>query len=342
MVILEIIQLSILAASCIYFSYTDIRFNRIRNKTVSILTGIAGLFDIIYYSVFARNAVKPFLIIAGVMSAAAVIMYAAHIWAAGDSKFMILVSLLIPVSSKGDEWRDYYEIMIPVYAFAAGFIFLIADTIVNMRKEAVSVNREKFAGKIKLTFLQFIINSIYVITLLKIEDFVLRKTGFQLGPFQLIFNICLLILIGHFHFFQTKAVVGFTTGASLLYSIGTGIWILSPIRLLYYGIAFVFVILQQLIGEFNYREIPTADVKTGMVLSMGSSMLLINSRVKGLPGISHEDMRNRLSEEEAEAVRRWESSRHGQKTVTIVRKIPFAVFISIGTGCYFVLRGIRG
>ena len=44
-----------------------------------------------------------------------------------------------------------------------------------------------------------------------------------------------------------------------------------------------------------------------------------------------EDLEARLTEEEAESVHRWEKSKYGSDTVVIVRKIPFAVFLALGT-----------
>ena len=45
-----------------------------------------------------------------------------------------------------------------------------------------------------------------------------------------------------------------------------------------------------------------------------------------------------ITEEEAESIRRWETSRYGQPEIVIVRKIPFAVFISIGAVLYTFAR----
>ena len=45
-----------------------------------------------------------------------------------------------------------------------------------------------------------------------------------------------------------------------------------------------------------------------------------------------------ITEEQAESIRRWETSKYGQKEITIVRKIPFAIFISFGTIVYVIMR----
>ena len=74
-----------------------------------------------------------------------------------------------------------------------------------------------------------------------------------------------------------------------------------------------------------------------MILSAFSSMMMQSSKITGLPGISTEDLRNRLTEEEAESVRRWGKSAKGVSEVSIVKKIPFAIFLAMGYACYFVI-----
>lgn len=83
-------------------------------------------------------------------------------------------------------------------------------------------------------------------------------------------------------------------------------------------------------GKYVYESVPTEDVKAGMILSKSTVVCFAPSRVKGLPQISYEDMRSRLTEEEAAAVRRWKDSKYGKETVVTVRKIPFASFIAVG------------
>ncbi|MCD8216029.1 MAG: hypothetical protein LUC97_10385 [Clostridiales bacterium] len=51
-----------------------------------------------------------------------------------------------------------------------------------------------------------------------------------------------------------------------------------------------------------------------------------------------EDIRSKITEEEAESIKRWENSKYGQHEIIIVRKIPFAIFISIGTVIYTFAR----
>ena len=54
------------------------------------------------------------------------------------------------------------------------------------------------------------------------------------------------------------------------------------------------------------------------------------SKIPNLPEISHEDMRSRLTEEQAAAVVKWGKGKGGLAEVQIVRKMPYAIFIFIG------------
>ena len=81
---------------------------------------------------------------------------------------------------------------------------------------------------------------------------------------------------------------------------------------------------------YNYKTIPTEDVTEGMVLSGTDTLFMQQSRVKGLPALSDETLRSRITAEEADSVKRWGKSKYGKSEISIVRKIPFAAFLSIG------------
>lgn len=73
-----------------------------------------------------------------------------------------------------------------------------------------------------------------------------------------------------------------------------------------------------------------------MILSTVSTIIMQSSITKGLPSISTEDLKSRLTLDEIESIKIWARATH-TKTLTIVRKIPFAIFISIGFISYFIL-----
>ena len=77
------------------------------------------------------------------------------------------------------------------------------------------------------------------------------------------------------------------------------------------------------------------EIKKGIILSTFSSVLMQNSRIIGFHSISTEDLSRGLTESEVDSIKREAKSR--KKTeITMIRKIPFAIFISFS---YIILYG---
>ena len=74
-----------------------------------------------------------------------------------------------------------------------------------------------------------------------------------------------------------------------------------------------------------------------MVLSYTTVFKFTQSRVKGLPQTTSENMGSRITQEEADSIIRWADSKYGQETIVILRKIPFAIFITAGYLIYIVI-----
>ena len=106
-----------------------------------------------------------------------------------------------------------------------------------------------------------------------------------------------------------------------------------------YLFVFALVLCQMTIKTSIYEDIEIADLKKGMILTTFSSMLMQKSITKGLPAVSHEDLRSRLTEQEIESIKLWAKATK-IRSLTIVKKIPFAIFISIGLFFYCIMWGI--
>ena len=115
-------------------------------------------------------------------------------------------------------------------------------------------------------------------------------------------------------------------------------WASVPVRL--QGYAAVIILCQMTITASLYKQIPTETVQKGMILSTSSTVQMQPSRVRGLPGVSREDLRDRLTDEQASSVRRWGKTEKGSPVVTIMRKVPFAIFLVLGYAMYFLMWSI--
>ena len=99
----------------------------------------------------------------------------------------------------------------------------------------------------------------------------------------------------------------------------------------------VVMIFREIADKYNYKEIKTDDIKEGQILSFKTVLCFNASKVKGLPITTTEDFRSRITSEQAESIKKWKNSKNGQDTITIVRKLPFAIFITIGTIAFVML-----
>ncbi|MDO5445842.1 MAG: hypothetical protein Q4F31_09525, partial [Eubacteriales bacterium] len=117
---------------------------------------------------------------------------------------------------------------------------------------------------------------------------------------------------------------------------------LSGIKWGMYVVVILLVLFRSFADKYNYKTIPVSDLRPGMILSMGSILLFAKSRVKGLPAFSTEDLKSRLSAEEVDSINRWSQTTNGQEAIVIVRKIPFALFIGVGTLLFAIWEVLVG
>ena len=100
------------------------------------------------------------------------------------------------------------------------------------------------------------------------------------------------------------------------------------------GVMFLRIIAER----YNYQEIPTVSVKERMIPAAVTVLAFKKSKVRGLPTCMTEDLRARLTCEEVDSILRWKDSKQGKSTIIIVRKIPFAIFITIGTMIFLIME----
>ena len=108
-----------------------------------------------------------------------------------------------------------------------------------------------------------------------------------------------------------------------------------------YCILLAALFLRYILNGYNYKTIETSNVSKGDVLAYSSILLFEKSKIVGLPQVTTEDISSRISDEQAEAIKKWGKSKNGGTSIIVVRKIPFAIFIIIGELLYFILRVFR-
>lgn len=337
MLVCEICLILVLVFLGVYTSATDIRYGIIQNKVLIATLSIGMILDCIYYGIFAREFTVTFLINLLVISALAVALYAFHFWAAGDSKLLFGICLLFPARfyDAGDKTRISALLMI-LLIFLLAYLYVILDSVYQALKNTRFFGSGKISKNEVITFLkQYVMCFIYLNALSRICSHFLGQIYYE--------NMLAFMFVNIFLAFVIQRKVLFRKWYALLIAVVVNIvlyqkggTIKDNIRI--YAILLVVLLLRYLVSGYNYAEIETNQVKAGMILSVATVLEFQKSRVKGLPGTTNEDMSTRLSEDEADAIRRWEQSKYGKEKIVIVRKIPFAIFITSGSVIFLLIR----
>lgn len=322
-------------------SVTDIKENKISNRLL-LLFGITGIILTIAQYILKTNILwGAYFLNLTLVVVFSMVLYILHIWAAGDSKLLIVLGILLPanycmLAGKIVPW----SVLVVALSFIVSFIYLLAESVWLFITHRGTFSLKNVTKNSKQFFIAYVRNIIYISFALKLENFFAKDWFNEHSLAILGINISLILLISSFEFLKKFPVVAFIFVLSIALSVYTGEWFLSVSRLKYYLLVVIIMLLRIMISEYNYATIPTSEVKKGMILSSVTTVFMSKSRVKGLPGISREDMRSRLSAEEAEAVVRWSKTKNGLKEVQIVRKVPYAIFIFSGLLIYSVLWGL--
>ena len=99
-------------------------------------------------------------------------------------------------------------------------------------------------------------------------------------------------------------------------------------------------LVRKLMSFHNYEAVHISDLQPGMILSTASSLLFQDQKTTILK-ISKESMSDRLSEEDISYIYKWVDKHPGYDKVSIVRKLPFSAFISLGFVIFLVLGALK-
>lgn len=335
MILCEVCLLACAAALCVQSIWTDVRAGQIKNKYLLFWLAASVLLNSIYYICYAGaylQATAWNLVLSALVSVG---FYAIHIWSAGDSKLIVVLLSLLPGRLC---WAGAETVFPAAYLFLAlfsiGYLYLVGEAIwLDFRSHTFrrpSLSRAAVCHTVR--------EYLRVWVILYAWNCILST----LFPVFMENNVVLTSLLSYFlitilrerPLYHAKAFLVVCAAVDLFFLVWTWNGI-QPERILRTVQTLVLVLVMMwatwIAGKYVYQEIPTDQVKAGMILSRSTVVLLLPSKVKGLPKESFEDLRSRLSEEEAAAVRRWKTSKYGRDTVLIVRKIPFAACIAAGT-----------
>lgn len=329
----------VLIILCICVTVTDIKNGIIGNKPIFTALCIGVFLNLMgFITDSSHMAVQMINVLLAVLLS--VLLYCAKIWAAGDCKLLCVIAVLVPYELYLNIFNKYMALVIwTAIIFAVSYVYLIIESVVMAIKRKHVIGKNKFMN-LFLSFWGKWISCIVYITLIDSVLPMIFPYEAEYNAVVLIVNVALIMLISGIPALKSKHVIAIAFLIEVLLRLITVQPIFTKLLILNGFITLAFVAMRFLIDEYNYDVVKTQNIKKGMILSAATTLQFINSKVHGLPGQSTEDLRSRLTDSEAIAVRKWENSKYGTHTVQIVRKMPFAIFIFIGTIVFMSLGAI--
>lgn len=343
MTILETALCTILLVVLIYSGYTDCTSSQISNKLILLSGSAALVINVLYYVVFAGEYLKLFATNLIMIAVVGFVFYAYHLWAAGDCKLILVVGLCIP-----GRFYSFWDIgsapafVIFILVFSLAFLYVIVESFFLGLK-----NKDL----LKLSFKNIDYVSVLLSYFSMVSVIMLINWGiWKLFAKALNDNLILSMAVSFLVVLSLSQIRNRLSKQELLYVTLTG-W--TAVGVLVFTkqyslnltadyqswiMVLILMFLRMVAEKYNYRTIPTQSLKCGQILSAGTVLSFLPSKVQGLPTGTTEDLRSRLTQAEVDSIKRWESSKYGKPFVVIVRKIPFAIFIGVGTIVFIILE----
>ena len=320
-------------------SFSDLKEGCIYNRTLLIFTGLSAVIDLIYYGYYARDLFLLFLINFIMLAVISLVLFYSHSFAGGDCKLVLVMGLLYPA----DYYLVYGNTAVTIFfalgiAILYGYAYLLLASVYGLLSKKNQMTKE-YVKNYLFSFLKSFVSATIYISGVHLLIITLAERGIYINSW-IVRLICIGLawLIGKYDFLRKMYVVLLVLAIDLIGGVILGT-ITFSVNLENYILVLALLLCQMTIRTSLYEEVQITDIKKGMILSMGASLLMQGSRVRGLPGISSEDLKSRLTEEETESIKRWAKSKKIE-SLLIVKKIPFAVFIFLGFISYFLIWSV--
>lgn len=338
--VIEIIQLLLISVLCVIVCVTDIHKGLITNKTLLPFFALGIILSVFEFTIFFKALWIEYLKNVSFIIAVSIVLYASHIWAGGDCKLTILIALLFPARLYLNYNNSRFNLwLILIITFCAGFIYTIVDSTVRFIKTRFRLDYIFNAKKILIMFHRYIKNLLLLVAV-GLTFNVVFSNFIKINNI-VYFLICVIIVYfaNKFKVLNIKVLIAALALFDALMIVFTRY---IPFRKAwYYYLLLLGIMLIKVFAEnYNYETICVDELKKGYILSRYDTLLFQNSKVTGLPPLSDETLKSRLTESEVESVKTWSKTKQGKNEITIVRKMPFAIFITVGVICYIILGGL--
>lgn len=333
LIISEMLLLVIMLCVGVGCAAMDIQKGIVPNKWVMSAGCLALGIQLVYCACLSRAYFITWLVNMTLADLFALLLYAAGIWAAGDVKLFMAMYACVP-SRLLDGGGFAFSIIPYLYIFMPAMAWVAIDTLWHTLRRT-----ERFASG------QFNVSQIGRMLLVMVEITSVQAFVDWLFPAFIEQNALLMAVLMLIYayfcsesaFMQRTAVMG-THILVLAGAVFCGGWRWQFGSWGVFALVLLLMTFRKWASGYNYRRIPTQQIRAGMILSSTSALALRGSRVQGLPENTNESMTARLTQQQADALHRWGKTAKGKPTIVIVRKIPFAILISVGFFVWMIVR----
>ena len=333
---IEIIYGIIFISLLIKTSISDIKEGMIYNKDIMFFLILTVTVDVLYYAMYDGKMIIWFLGNFAIVALISLVLFFSNSFAGGDCKLLILLGGLYPARFYLMYNGNYLTLYLAVgIAVLLGYGYLVIDSVYKLIIGDNKISGKYVANYIISFFKSFTVSSIYIYAF-SIIMYLLPNYFSFIGQWTMR-GICILIsyIVNRRKLFRKWHLLSIVFLVDVIASVILKVSFLS-LNWENYIIVLVLLLCQMISKNGSYEKVEISKLKKGMILSSYSSILMQNSRVRGLPQISTEDLKSRLTDDEIESIKRWAKSRKIEY-VSIVKKIPFAIFLELGFVGYFII-----
>ena len=334
MIYLESVMLASLCSLGVYCSWMDIHTQRIPNKAILLSLGAGICLHLVYIILWGTAYYVDWLLEMLIADMIAFVLYLNQVWAPGDVKLFSASYFLVPPRIL-DMFSLQHAVTPFLLIFSLALLYVLMDTFIRLirrEKWKASPLPDKSVLFFRLIQTLIISSGMFYLILLFFHE----STG-QNGLFVSFAVMMYVFTVSDKPFFRKWQILLMHLIPIFLYWITHTMVIPIPDWQTLLILCVMFLV-KQLAARFNYQCIPTSSIQPGMVLSADTVSLFFSSKVQDLPLDISENLSARISDKNAEAVKRWEKTAKGKSEIWIVRKMPFAIMIFIGFLAWIMIR----
>ena len=163
MLVLEIIMMTGLMVVGILSSATDIKYGKIINRLLLGFAIVAVILDALYYGLFARTLIVPFIMNNMIVMIVALFLFYSHSFAGGDTKLTCVLSLMYPaglyMETGGNKLTLFFAIG---FAILFGYGYMLISAFVQMIRKRNTISVDYIKQSVRNFLKSYIVAMIYI------------------------------------------------------------------------------------------------------------------------------------------------------------------------------------